>query len=92
MKIGARFTLSLQSSQAIDAHRAKMMQKMQAGSVAELVGSDVLEVHLPGLSGCLSAPVEIHIVKEGIRDYTDRWIAYVPWPERDQIRLVYNVM
>lgn len=23
--------------------------------------------------------------------YTDRWIAYVPWPERDQIRLVYNV-
>ena len=24
--------------------------------------------------------------------YTDRWIAQVPWPERDQIRLVYNVI
>jgi hypothetical protein len=24
--------------------------------------------------------------------YTDRWIAQVPWPERDQLRLVYNVI
>jgi hypothetical protein len=24
--------------------------------------------------------------------YTDRWIAQVPWPERDQIRLVYNMI
>jgi hypothetical protein len=24
--------------------------------------------------------------------YTDRWIAQTPWPERDKIRLVYNVM
>jgi hypothetical protein len=24
--------------------------------------------------------------------YTDRWITQTPWPERDKIRLVYNVM
>ena len=24
--------------------------------------------------------------------YTDRWIAQTPWPERDKIQLVYNVM
>lgn len=24
--------------------------------------------------------------------YTDRWIAQTPWPERDKIRLVYDVM
>jgi hypothetical protein len=23
--------------------------------------------------------------------YTDRWVAQVPWPARDQIQLVYNV-
>jgi hypothetical protein len=24
--------------------------------------------------------------------YTDRWVTQVPWPERDKIRLVYNVL
>lgn len=24
--------------------------------------------------------------------YTDRWIAQVPWPERDKLQLVYNVL
>ena len=35
---------------------------------------------------------DVEKVLAGCDAYTDRWIAQVPWPERDKIQLVYNVL
>jgi hypothetical protein len=74
----AALTLIRQCFSSVHACRLRLEQDPEAGE--EWL---VLEVALQE---------DVEKVLAGCDAYTDRWVAQVPWPECDKIRLVYNVL